>query len=69
MQSELITNIMAVWTAIATWITSTLGELVEVFYVPETGLTFMGILAVAGLGMSVIFLVMGIIQGFLHFRG
>lgn len=67
--SSVLTAILAVFTAIGEWITSATTSLLPMFYVAETGLTFLGVLAVAGLGFSVIFLVMGIIQNFLHFRG
>lgn len=58
-----------VFTEIGTWITSQVTALMPMFYTADTGLTFLGILAVAGLGFSVIFLIIGIIQRFLHFGG
>lgn len=61
--------ILAVFTAIGNWIGTAVTALIPMFYVAETGLTFLGVLAVAGLGFSVIFLVIGVIQKFLHFRG
>jgi len=67
--SSVLTAILAVFTAIGEWISTAVTSLMPMFYVAETGLTFLGVLAVAGLGFSVIFLVMGIIQNFLHFRG
>lgn len=70
---EATTNVLAVilevFSSVGTWITEAIQSLIPMFYAPETGLTFMGVLAVAGLAFSVIFLVMGIIQNFLHFRG
>ncbi len=67
--SSVLTAILAVFTAIGEWISTAVTSLMPMFYVAETGLTFLGVLAVAGLGFSVIFLVMGLIQNFLHFRG
>ncbi len=64
-----ITQITGVFTALAQWITSTLPDIVAVFYNAESGLTFLGTLAVCGLAISVFFLLMGLIQNFLHFRG
>lgn len=61
--------VLAVFTAIGNWITGAVTQLIPMFYTAEAGLTFMGVLAVAGLAFSVIFLVIGIIQNFLHFRG
>ena len=68
MYSTLITAITAVFTAIGDWIVSALLSLTAIFWT-ETGLTFLGVLAVCGLAFSVIFLIIGIIQHFLHFRG
>lgn len=69
-----ITAILAVFTAIGNWFVSSFTQLIPIFWTAgsgETGgsLTFMGVLAVCGLGMSVIFLLIGIIQKFLHFAG
>lgn len=66
---DILTAILAVFSAVGEWITGAVTDLIPMFYVAETGLTFLGVLAVAGLAFSVIFLVMGIIQNFLHFRG
>lgn len=70
---SIVTAILAVFSEIGEWIVTSLNDLMSVFWtVSESGggsLTFLGVLAVAGLGFSVIFLIMGIIQRFLHFRG
>lgn len=66
---EILTAILAVFTSIGTWITTNLPTFFTLFYVAETGLTLLGTLAVAGLGISVVFLLIGIIQRFMHFRG
>lgn len=67
--SSVLAAILAVFTAIGEWISTAVSSLVPMFYVAETGLTFLGVLAVAGLGFSVMFLIIGVIQNFLHFRG
>lgn len=64
----ILTAILEVFSSIGTWIVETIAELMPMFYVAETGLTLLGILAVCGLGMSIIFLLIGIIQSFLRFR-
>jgi hypothetical protein len=64
-----LTSIFEVFTAVVSWLTGAVTSLIPMFYVAETGLTFLGVLAVAGLAISIVFLVMGIIQNFLHFRG
>lgn len=62
-------SILDVFDAIATWIGTAVSSLVPMFYAADTGLTFLGVLAVAGLAFSVVFLIIGVIQNFLHFRG
>lgn len=61
--------ILAVFSAVGTWIATAVTDLMPMFYVAETGLTFLGVLAVSGLAFSVVFLILGIISNFLHFRG
>lgn len=65
---SVITAITEVFSAIGEWIVSAIAEFVPIFYVAETGLTFLGVLCVASLGVSMIFLLIGIIQRFLKFR-
>lgn len=67
--ATVLDSILEVFTKIATWISSAVSSLVPMFYSAEGGLTFLGVLAVAGLSFAVIFLIIGIIQNFLHFRG
>lgn len=68
MTATVITAITAVFTAIGEWIVTALETLQTIFWTSE-GLTFLGVLAVCGLAFSVVFLIIGIIQRFLHFRG
>lgn len=67
--TSVITSITGVFSEIATWISSAVTAITPMFYVAESGLTFLGTLAVVGLAFSVVFLIMGIIQNFLHLRG
>lgn len=69
-----LTAILAVFTAIGEWFSTAFTKLIPIFWTAGSGsesgsLTFMGVLAVCGLGMSVIFLIIGIIQKFMHFAG
>lgn len=66
--NSIITAIFAVFTQIGNWISNAVTVLIPMFFV-EGELTFLGVLAVVGLGFSVIFLIIGLIQNFLHFRG
>lgn len=61
--------ILAVFLMVAEWISGAVTALIPMFWVEATGLTFLGVLAVAGLAVSVTFLLIGLIQKFLHFRG
>lgn len=67
--SAVITAITSVFTAIMEWISTAIAEITPIFYVAETGLTFLGTLTVMGLGISIFFLLIGVISNFLHFRG
>lgn len=66
--TNVLDAILAVFMSVAEWIADAVVALVPMFY-DENGLTFLGILAVAGLAISVAFLIIGVIQNFLHFRG
>lgn len=67
--TTVLNAILAVFLAVGEWIATAVDALVPMFYVAETGLTFLGTLAVVGLAFSVAFLIIGVIQNFLHFRG
>lgn len=67
--TNVLTSILEVFTGVGEWITTAVSEITPMFYATEGGLTFMGVLAVAGLAFSVVFLLIGLIQNFLHFRG
>lgn len=66
---DVLTAVLAVFTAIGDWISTAVLDLVPMFYVADTGLTFLGVMAVAGLAFSVVFLMVGLISKFLKFRG
>lgn len=71
---DILTAVLAVFSAIGEWIPEAITNLVPMFYTAGVGgdpgkLTFLGVLSVAGLSFSVIFLCISLIQNFLHFRG
>lgn len=66
--STVLTAVLAVFTSIGEWFAEMLPTIMSMFYA-EGALTFLGVLAVAGLGVSIIFLLIGVISNFLHFRG
>lgn len=67
--TTIVSEVTGVFSSLAQWIAKTLPSITEIFYNAESGLTFLGTLAVCGLAISVFFLLMGLIQNFLHFRG
>lgn len=68
MTGTVLEAIFDVFSAVGDWIVSAVQSLIPMFYA-EGSLTFLGVLAVAGLAISVVFLLIGIIQRFLHFGG
>ena len=66
---EVFTAISKVFDSVITWIISAINQAIPLFYVDEKGLTFLGVLSVVALAISVFFLLIGLIQNFLHLRG
>lgn len=71
--AAIISAMTAVFDAIFTWILSAISAVIPVFWTTGEGgtgeLTFLGVLTLIALGISIFFLVMGLIQNFLHLRG
>lgn len=61
----ILDDTLEVFTGIGDWLTTTIPSFMSMFY-NESGLTYLGVLGVVGLGFSVIFLCIGIIQRFLR---
>lgn len=66
---DILTEILEVFSSMATWVSSAVTTLLPMFYTAEAGLTIIGVLTVAGLSLSVTFLIIGVISNFVHFRG
>lgn len=62
------TSILSVFSSIAQSLIALFGVVIGLFYVSETGLTFFGVLAVAGLAFSVAFLLINKIKEWLNAR-
>lgn len=67
-ETNVLTQILAVFMAIAEWFVDAIPVVISLFYVEATGLTFLGYLAVIALAISVVFLLMMVIERFLSFR-
>lgn len=65
--TNVLSVILDVFDAVGEWISDAVQAFIPMFYDTSTGLTFLGVLAVAGLAFSVVFLLIGIIQKFLKF--
>ena len=71
----IITAITGVFSEMGTWIVEFVNDVViPMFWTAGTGgdtgsLTFLGVLTVIGLAISIFFLVVGLVQNFMHFRG
>lgn len=59
--------ILDVFAAVGEWIVTATTELLSLFYTSESGLTFIGVLAVAGLAFSVAFMLINLIKSWLRF--
>lgn len=68
LESSSVDGFTSVWTEIMTWITSALNSVMGAFYV-DGSLTLLGTLAVIGVSVGIAFLIIGLIQRFLHLRG
>ena len=66
---SVITAITGVFQSVASWVQQSLLSLIPVFYNAESGLTFFGVLSVFALGISVFFLLLRVVQNFIHLRG
>lgn len=65
----IVNAITGVFTEIGSWLVTAVNSLIPMFWTAEAGLTLLGSLSIIGLAISVTFLLIGVIQNFLHFRG
>lgn len=66
--SGVLSSVMEVFTLVIEWFVSAVSKVTPIFWSAEGGLTFLGVLAVAGLAISVMLLVVNIVKDFLRFR-
>lgn len=73
--TAIVIAMTAVFDAIFSWMANAINSVIPIFWVAPTGeqttgqLTFLGVLALIALAISIFFLLMGLIQNFLHLRG
>lgn len=68
--TSILTAVLAVFTAIGNWISGSLTAMMPVFYQSgeNGGLTFIGVMSVAGLGVAVILMILAMIRSYIRFR-
>ena len=64
---SVITAVTSVFTAIGTWLISSITAMEAVFWT-GTGLTFIGTLSVVGLAIAVVLMVLAMIRSYLQLR-
>lgn len=66
--ANVVTAITDVWTAVSTWFVGTLQTVPDIFYDSETGLTFIGVLAIFSGGLAIIIGLIRMIRGWVKAR-
>lgn len=67
--STVISSVLAVFTAVLEWFVSSINVAVGIFWAAETGLTFIGTLAVVGLAIAIVLMLLAMIRSYLKNRG
>ena len=65
----MVGQITTTWSEVMEWIISSLADVQVAFYTEAGQLTFLGTLAIIAVGIGIAFLLIGVIQNFLHLRG
>lgn len=63
-ENTIVTQILAIFTAIGNWFVSMITSLLPIFYNAESGLTILGVLACCGLAVGVILMVTQFVKRF-----
>ena len=69
MTPTVIGSITSVFTEIGNWIGDTITSVGDLFYNTSDGLTLIGTMAVASLGIAVVMLIFNKVKSFVQFRG
>ena len=67
--SNVVTAVFDVFSNISTWFTGSISDFVDLFYTAENGLSFIGIMALIGIGIGVTRMLFAIITSFVQMRG
>lgn len=58
-------TILDVWTMLIEWFTTSIGSVTQVFYVPETGLTFVGSLTILSIALGIATMIVASVRSYL----
>lgn len=67
--TSIIGAFVSVWSALTDFIANLFPRIIELFYDPTEGLTFVGVLAVIMAGISLVLLVWNLIRSFFPMHG
>lgn len=67
--TTVIAGFVEVWNAIVTFLVGLFPQLLSLFWVAESGLTFVGVMAVVMAGIGLILLVFNLIRSFFAMHG
>lgn len=70
----MVSAMTTVWSSIFEWLIDAIGDVIPIFWdaTANSGagaLTLLGTLAIIALGISIFFLIMGLVQRFIHLAG
>lgn len=66
--SSIVSTVFNVFTDVSTWFVDALASVVNLFY-SEGNLTFLGVMALVGLGIGVTRMVIAMVTSFIQFKG
>lgn len=63
-----VDSILAVFTGVGSWLSSTVGDMTTMFWTAESGLSVLGVLAVASLAVAFVVLLIYLLAGWIKFK-
>ncbi|MBQ8302019.1 MAG: hypothetical protein IJX97_00530 [Clostridia bacterium] len=66
--TTVVSSILEVFSALVAWFTETIGDVGAIFYVAETGLTFVGTITIIGVAIAVTLMVIAMIRSLLRLQ-
>lgn len=66
--TTIVSAITGIFDSVGDWLVNSINDVSALFYVPETGLTLIGVLAIMGLAIAVVMMLINVVKSFLRFR-